>query len=193
MNDVPSNPEQRILLTTIECIEKYGISGATNRRIAEAAGVNIAAINYYFRTKEILIQRVMEITLKNAFDLSDLPAMPGGQAQERCVAIFLKFLEGGLRYPNLTRAHFHSLLVEGQPDAALYRHVRQFVEEQARDLRERGATLEPEALQTVLMQIFFVVVMAALAPSLVEQTGVHLGEAQVRRVYVEGLVEGLLK
>src|SRR5512138_1248063 len=113
MNEVPSTPEQKILFTTIECIEKYGISGATNRRIAGAAGVNIAAINYYFRSKEALIQRVMEITLKNAFDLSDLPPMPGASARERCEEIFLKFLEGGLQYPNLTRAHFRSLLVEG--------------------------------------------------------------------------------
>jgi TetR/AcrR family transcriptional regulator, regulator of cefoperazone and chloramphenicol sensitivity len=63
MNEKTGSVEQKIIDATIRCIEAYGISGANNRRIAEAAGVNIAAINYYFRSKELLIQRVMEITL----------------------------------------------------------------------------------------------------------------------------------
>ena len=70
MNDKPASVEGKIIQAAIECIEKYGISGATNRQIALEAGVNNAAINYYFRSKEVLIQRCMEITLKNAFDLS---------------------------------------------------------------------------------------------------------------------------
>ena len=95
MNDQPTSAEEKIIHATIGCIEKYGISGATNRQIAQAAGVNLAAINYYFRSKEQLIQRVMEITLTNAFDLSDLPPMPGVSAQERCIAVMMHLIDGG--------------------------------------------------------------------------------------------------
>lgn len=189
MNESFTSVEQKIIFTTIECIEKYGISGATNRRIAEIAGVNIAAINYYFRSKEVLMQRVMEITLKNAFDMNDLPAMPGASAHERCLAIFMAVLDGGLQYPNLTRAHFHTLLVEGQPDATLHAHVAGFIGETAHDLLARDVHLNEKTLKPVLMQIFSTVIMAVLAPGLLDPAGIDLKNPQARSAYIAGLVE----
>jgi len=192
MRENPASVEDKIIQTTIDCIETYGFTGATNRRIAEAAGVNIAAINYYFRSKERLIQRVMEITLNNAFDLSNVPPMPGATVQQRCIAIFLEILEGGLRYPNLTRAHFHNLLVEGQPDAILQAHVTRFIDAQAADLLARGSSLSQEEIQVALMQIFSAVAMAVLAPSLVSRSGIDLLNSDSGKAYVTRLVEKLL-
>ena len=192
MRENPVSVEDKIIQTTIDCIETYGFTGATNRRIAEAAGVNIASINYYFRSKEILIQRVMEITLNNAFDLSNVPPMPGATVQQRCIAIFLEILEGGLRYPNLTRAHFHNLLVEGQPDAILQAHVTRFIDAQAADLLARGSSLSQEELQVALMQIFSAVAMAVLAPSLVSRSGIDLRNSDSGKAYTTRLVEKLL-
>lgn len=192
MSDNPNSVEEKIVTTTIECIEQYGIAGATNRRIAEAAGVNLAAINYYFRSKDALMQRVMEITLKNAFDLSDLPAMPEASARERCVAVFLEILEGGVQYPNITRAHFHNLLVEGQPDPTLSGYVKSFIETLTQDLRARDPHLKGESLTLALMQIFSAVAMAVLTPSLIEGQGIKLSDAPTRKAYVGRLVDGLL-
>jgi TetR/AcrR family transcriptional regulator, regulator of cefoperazone and chloramphenicol sensitivity len=192
MNETQPSVEDRIIEATIDSIEKYGISGATNRRIAEAARVNIAAINYYFRSKDVLIQRVMEITLKNAFDLSDVLPMPGATAQERCAAIFSDILEGGVQYPNLSRAHFHSLLVEGQPDARLQAYITRFLEEQAKDLRGRGLALSPAEAKLALMQIFSAVMIATLAPDLVEYSGVSLQTPNERQGYVNRLAQKLL-
>jgi AcrR family transcriptional regulator len=192
MNEKPASVEEKIILATIECIEKYGMSGATNRRIAQVAGVNIAAINYYFRSKDVLIQRVMDITLKNAFDLGNIPPMPGALAQERCAAIFLEILKGGLQYPGITRAHFHNLLVEGQPDAVLQGHINRFVDELVKDLLERGATPAMGDLKLALMQIFSGVVLAILTPSLFEQQGILLRDEDASRAYVTRLVDKLL-
>jgi TetR/AcrR family transcriptional regulator, regulator of cefoperazone and chloramphenicol sensitivity len=193
MSETQTRVEDRIIETTINCIEKYGITGATNRRIAEVAGVNIAAINYYFRSKEVLIQRALEITLSNAFDLSNIPAMPGATAQERCSAIFSDILEGGIQYPNVARAHFHSLLVEGQPDERLRRYIVQFLEEQAKDLRERGLELSQEETKHALMQIFSALTIAILSPALVEYGGISLRTSEERHTYVDHLVQKLLK
>ncbi len=192
MNNHPTSVEDKIISTTIDCIETYGISGATNRRIAEAAGVNIAAINYYFRSKEALIRKVMDITLNNAFDLSNIPPMPDATAQERCIIIFLEILEGGLRYPNLTRAHFHNILIEGQPDASLQAYVHRFIDEQAKDLLARGSPLTLAEMQVALVQIFTAVAMVVLAPTLVSQFGIDLYNLDSPVIYVKRLVEKLL-
>jgi AcrR family transcriptional regulator len=56
--------EDRILEAAVACIEEYGVHRLTVRRIAAKAGVNTAAINYYFRTKEQLMDKVDELTIR---------------------------------------------------------------------------------------------------------------------------------
>ncbi len=188
-----SSVEEKIINAAIDCIDKYGMPGATNRRIAQAAGVNIAAINYYFRSKEVLTQRVMEITLKTAFDLGMIPAMPGAPANERCVEVMVEILQGGLRYPGLTRAHFYDLLAEGQYNALLVEHVNRFVDGLAVDLAGRGCRLAPGELKLALVQILSAVIMAVLAPTLfAQQPGVQLDDPEQSRAYIIRLVDRLL-
>jgi len=194
MNQKPASVEEKILLTTIDCIEKYGIAGATNRRITAEAGVNLAAINYYFRSKEALVQRAIEVTLKNAFDLDDMPAMPGASAAERCIAIFVDLVQGGYHYPGITHAHFYNLLAAGQSDAPLVARVNRFIDELAADLTERGCSLQPDELKTALAQIFSAVMMPVLAPQLFEQhPGLDLRDPALCRAYVARLVQRLLE
>ena len=194
MNNTYTSVEDKIIYATVDCIETYGISGATNRRIAQVAGVNIAAINYYFRSKEALIQRVKEITLKNAIDLSTLSPMPGVSAQERCTAIFMHIIQGGHRYPGLTRAHFHNLLAEGQYDALLDEHVNRFVDDLAEDMVDHGCTLAQDELKLALIQIFSAAIMAILAPNLFAQKhGIRLDQPESCLAYVTRLVDRLLK
>jgi TetR/AcrR family transcriptional regulator, regulator of cefoperazone and chloramphenicol sensitivity len=192
MSEPASPVEEKIILATIDCIEQVGLSGATNRRIAQAAGVNLAAINYYFRSKDVLIQRVMEITLDNAFDLSDVPPMPGETPQERCAAIFLHLLEGGLQYPGITRAHFYNLLAEGQPDPLVAGYLNRFIETLALDLHARLAPMPLDDLKRSLTQIFSAITLAILAPGLFESNGVDLREADGRKRYVDELVKKML-
>ncbi len=131
--------EEKIITATVECIEKYGIKGTTIRQIAEVAGVNSAAINYYFRSKDILIDRCMKQTLHNAFDWEDVDKLPGSTANERCKAVFNDILEGGINYPGITRAHFYDLLVEGKDHSPLSTELNGFIEKLVVDLKsQRG-------------------------------------------------------
>ena len=193
MNDKTTSVEEKIILAAIESIEKYGIAGTTNRQIARIAGVNNAAINYYFRSKDVLIQRCMEITLKNAFDLSEIAPMSGLSAQERCIAILDDLIQGGLNYPGITRAHFYAILVEGQPDPLLEDRLNRFVEELADDLLGRGCELAPRELKLSLIQIVSAVILEILAPRLFErQHGLDLRNPDTRMEYVTRLVTRLL-
>ena len=55
-NALIAAPQERIVLATIQSIEQYGVSRATVRRSADVAGVNVAAINYYFGSKDRLLE-----------------------------------------------------------------------------------------------------------------------------------------
>jgi len=193
MDEKSSAIEERIIQATIDCIESYGIPGATNRRIASTAGVNIAAINYYFRSKDVLIRRCMEITLKNAFDLGDIAPMLGLSAQERCIAILVELITGGLQFPGITRAHFFNLMTKGQYDDLLVERINRFVDDLTVDLQNRGCKLATNELKVALTQIMSTVILNILAPTLFEQQpGANLRDPDTCRAYVTRLVGKLL-
>ncbi|MDP3721853.1 MAG: TetR/AcrR family transcriptional regulator [Anaerolineaceae bacterium] len=185
--------ELKIIEAAIECIEEFGLKGATNRRIAAKAGVNLAAINYYFRSKENLIERVMETTLNNAFDWEDAQALPGNTAKERCIAIFEDLLKGGCNYPGITRAHFYELTTDGNYDSLIVKKYSVFIKNLSDDLFQRGTALTHEQLNLAVSQISYACLMAILTPKLNEQgLGLDFCHPETRHQFVTSLVEKLL-
>jgi AcrR family transcriptional regulator len=193
MEDQTMTPEEKIIQATIECIEQYGLQGATNRRIAAQAGVNIAAINYYFRSKETLMKRVMKTTLDNAFDWEDFEDLPSSTPQERCTAIFEDLIQGGCNFPGLTRAHFYAVLSEGRTDSEAANRLNDFVSQLAVDLRQRGIALAEEDLYLAVTEITAAVILMIMVPDLFQQsTGLDLCNPEARHRFVSRLVNRLL-
>jgi AcrR family transcriptional regulator len=189
INTTPTLIETKIVQAAIDCIEKYGIQGTTNRKIAEKAVVNSASINYYFRSKDVLIDICMQETLENAFDFSDFEHLPGGSAHERCVAIFDELIAGGIDYPGITRSHFYDLLAVGKYDAMVVGKLNEFVQNLAKDMQARRAALDPQELQLACMQMTMAFMMTILAPRLFSKgLGLDLCDADTRTRFVEQLV-----
>ncbi len=193
MEDETITPEDKIILATIACIEKYGLQGVTNRRIAAQAGVNGAAINYYFRSKEALISRVMKTTLDNAFDWQDFEQLPSSTPHERCTAIFEDLVQGGCNFPGMTRAHFYAVLSEGRTDNESARRLNDFVDHLVVDMRQRGVTLEDADLRLALAEITSAVMLVIMVPDLfLHSTGLNLCDPEARHRFVSRLVDRLL-
>jgi AcrR family transcriptional regulator len=55
--------EDKILLAASKVFTEKGFSGTRTRDIAEEAGINLALLNYYFRTKERLFEQVMKVKI----------------------------------------------------------------------------------------------------------------------------------
>lgn len=185
--------ELKIIEAAIACIEESGLKGATNRRIAQKAGVNLAAINYYFRTKENLLDKVMETTLNNAFDWEDVEKLPGRTAKERCIAVFEDLIVGGIKYPGITRAHFYDLITEGNYNSQVVKKYNEFMSKLIEDLTARGAIQSREQLSLACSQIAFASLMAILAPRLnSDSAGIDLRVPETRHQFVSILVDRLL-
>jgi AcrR family transcriptional regulator len=193
MTDNDRNTEQRIIDAAVECIERYGIAGITNRKIAEIAGVNNAAINYYFRSKDALVQKVLEVTLNNAFDWEDFSKLPYGTPRERCFVVFNDLMKGGINFPGITRAHFYDLFANGNYDNMGIRKYTEFIERLAVELEGLGATQSPSELRLVLMQIAAAVMMVIIAPGMYkEQYQFDLRKEEDREKFITELVNKLL-
>ncbi len=63
MTKIELNTEERIFHSACEVFLLYGYHGTTIRKITELSGVNNSALNYYFRSKEKLYQKVLEYLL----------------------------------------------------------------------------------------------------------------------------------
>lgn len=75
----------------------------TVRAIAAAAGVNVAAVSYYFGSKEALLQAAREATLRHILEDTEVILGRSHPPAEAFAELLHYYLEGALRYPR-TRA-----------------------------------------------------------------------------------------
>ncbi len=71
--------KEKILEATRELLKSEGAEGITTRKIAELAGTNIASVNYYFGSKDNLIQGIINEHLDSfrvSFDVLDEKELP---------------------------------------------------------------------------------------------------------------------
>jgi AcrR family transcriptional regulator len=89
----------------------------TTRRIAEEAGVNNAALHYYFGTKENLVEQALAMILQRMQDDTSVILSNQEGYPERLGALFQYLCDVLLKYPNLVRAHLTGPLMEKNPNS----------------------------------------------------------------------------
>ncbi len=178
---------------TIQCIETEGIQGVTTRGIAEIAGVNSAAINYYFRSKDLLVEEAMKKTVGNAFEDWDEALSRGPEEFFAGLRDFLsEVLAGAERYPNLTKAHLFAPFLEGDVDSLFARRLREFLVT-FRD-KVRGSAGDTDDLQAALRVMSFVsaVFFPAIMPGIFrDMLGADVHDPDIRASYIDFLMRSL--
>jgi AcrR family transcriptional regulator len=186
--------EQKIIEAAIACIEEFGFKDVTVRRIAAKAEVNSAAINYYFRSKEQLMEKVLDVTIGNAFDWSDLKDTESLPFREQLFAIVDHLIEGALHYPEITRAHFYKPMVEGIYDTRAVREMNAFMETLAQKFIQRGCKMEMGELRYSINQIFMAGMFTiGVVPNISRDfLGIDLKDRKERSEYLMQLINRLI-
>lgn len=65
--DKDLSTEEKILIAASKVFTQKGYAGTRTRDIADEAGINLALLNYYFRSKEKLFQKVMLAKFQELF------------------------------------------------------------------------------------------------------------------------------
>lgn len=100
----PESTKQHIYLSTINAIEKHGLANLTTRLIADEAGVNNAALHYYYGTKEQLIDIVLDQTAKHMLDDTREILSCEAPIEMRLKDVLSYVINGVIDFPNLIRA-----------------------------------------------------------------------------------------
>ena len=176
-------PRERILEATITCIERDGLTNLTTRRIAEEAGANIAAINYYFRSKDALVTEALDMTLKHMmgdiFAYLDDSEKPFPEILEE---VFFYLIDGGQRFPGIIMAHIYGALIEKRSGTPLMKVFQQLSERLVARAAQAYPQRAPEALRIGLAEIMAAVVFNALLPEFFQlQAGLDLSQPGAER------------
>ena len=105
--DHEQTKKELILNTTIELIRDEGFEGLTIRKIAKLARVNIGLVNYYFGSKDKLInvvtQRLVQ-SFKESFAILDNDHIP---PRERLKKFLIQYVISNEKYPYIVRRLIH--------------------------------------------------------------------------------------
>ena len=182
-----------ILEAAIMTIERHGIQHVTTRLIADAAGVNNAALHYYYGTKEQLVEAALAQSVRHmGEDLEAILAKPFSVREGLHEA--LTYLVGGaVRYPNIVRAHFLAPISgTGAPSPG----AAQFETHVCR-LRAYILARKPELAQAHVAASLHTAISAclltAMAPDvLAEKAGIRLDDPVSRDAYIRFQVDMIL-
>ena len=91
MTGQPTTTKEKILEAAGAIFGREGFKATTIRRIADSAGVNVAAINYHFRDKEGLYAAVLEHVFHAGFTrFPSHGGIDGGMPPERQLYFFIR-------------------------------------------------------------------------------------------------------
>jgi len=191
MNPNDISPREKILEATLNLIGREGIQSLTTRKIAKEAGVNSAAVNYYFGTKEKLVDFALKQSLN---EMSTLPEeildLEEMDPQERLKVFFLAMLEGIYNYPGITKAHLYGPLYENDYNALFVKEFNSFLDDLFCKIKRMKTKLEEEELKIAIVQTISAIIIPALVPRLYHNFAqVNFKQPEIRKSFVASLVD----
>ena len=186
---------KQILLATVDCIEEVGIQKVTVRKIAEKAGVNQAAINYYFGSKENLIEETLKVTLDEGFinNLQDYDSLWDKDPLYALKSFLFDTIDGMMAYHGLTKAHFYDAYIQEKYDTELVKRFNEFIQRLYDLVNKQLPGKTNLENKFILIQILSAVFFPALFPKLFESFfGKDFSQKGTRKHYVTTLVDAII-
>lgn len=191
MNEQKASTKEKIILATIDCIEKQGIQEITIRGIAQQAGVNSAAINYYFDTKEKLIDLALNRTLE---EMTKMPAENLDRDElgprERLEAFLETFMSGAIQWPGITKAHLYNPLLQDNYQTLFVTRFNALLEDLMVKIKGLKLKYKGSDFKLIILQMMSAVILPGLMPGLFSDfTQLNFKDQKTRRVYISDLID----
>jgi AcrR family transcriptional regulator len=194
MSTEETSVRDKIVQASINCIEREGIQAVTIRSIAKEAGVNSAAINYYFRTKEILVKEALQFTLDHVFsDWEQIFNLKDLSSRAQVELFFKEFMDGAVRFPGISKAHLFEPFVQNNNESNFVRSFNGFLKRLLKQLKKAAPSQTEKQLKFTVVQMITSVMFTALMPDFFQDlAGISFKDAKVRKTFVDHLMERYL-
>lgn len=183
---------KKLLEATINSIEIYGIEGCTIRNIAKEAGVTFSSVHYYFESKEELVGEALNLAISGSFE--DMEGMWENRTDDLTALkdMLTHLFEGAIRYPGITRAGLHPLLMQGKTDGLFITKLNAFLLKIALELSQKRG-LDKDVLNLKLARTFSAVLFLGIAPKAFQELpSANFNDMENRVRFIESLTDDLL-
>jgi TetR/AcrR family transcriptional regulator, regulator of cefoperazone and chloramphenicol sensitivity len=182
---------QKILETTVKLLFTEKPEEITVRRIAADSGVNVAAINYHFRSKDELLNQTIEGATETAFRKGMSVLAGGGKEPVKRLREFLfGYSLGLMNFPALTRSAFQSLFLNDSLECTYGRYMKEMLEAIAKVIGESGGISDPGSLSKKALEILSGVIFPFLVSGTLKEAGsIDYGNKEEREKYINGLLD----
>lgn len=186
--------KNKIIDATLDIIANEGVQNVTIRKIAAIAAVNVAAVNYHFGSKDMVITdalKTITFRLMEAFDcLKDQDINPALRIQ-----LFInQYSQVVSEYPDIinyfiTRSINHEIIPGGYQDYLKEEGI-ELIRRTLREIKsDEEADLSIRAVQILSVLSFPIL----LGNHIKEAIGLDLLEPEVRQSYNDLLLRNILK
>lgn len=120
IEDQDMSTKDQILEAALNLIKSEGFENVTMRKIASEAQVNVSLVNYYFGSKNKLVNEVIQIlvhSLRDSFTILDDHSIP---PKERLKSFLTEYVKAHHRYPFIGRQML-------EPHAVMFDSQKEFV------------------------------------------------------------------
>lgn len=189
------NTKDIILKTTIELINSEGFDNITIRKIASLANVNVASINYHFKSKDNLINEALKVITTNfraAFEVLNEASSDPRKQLEGFIKTYIKI---AYTYPAIMKR----IIGQGifsfpiQQEYIFFfknfgfNKIKEIISNITGEKNDNQLTLK--VIQTLSSVLFPIV----LSPILVPITDINFMDVNVMYSYIEAQLDNILK
>jgi len=184
----------KILEAAIACIQRDGIEKVTSRVIAAEAGVNLAALNYYFGSKDKVLELALDRAMTSAFvdilDDYDRHLRRHRKVREAFVALLDEAIEGGTRFPNVGFALVHETITSQRYDTPFVEKLEGFLDTFFERIGEHLRGADERERRASLVLLWSSVLLSGLLPGVFDRfRRGALTDPEARLAYVRSMVD----
>lgn len=194
MEEQEASTRQRILDSAVKLLFATPPAELTTRRISEAANVNVAAINYHFRSKDELIDKAVEAGSAAAFEKGmTVLFAPDKPPAERLRAFLSGYAYGLMKFPGLTRTAFLALFFKEGGDTFYGRYMKEMLlklGQVIQEVRDQGGAGEeaPDIRDRALMALSCVIFPFLVSGTVRDAGGVDFANDDARGRYIDTML-----
>ena len=188
----------KILDATVKLLYEAHPRELTTRRISHEAQVNIAAINYHFRSKDELINEAVQTVTAKAFERGmQMLRAPGTPPLERLREYLFGYSTGLVRFPGLTRTAWLGLFNKEGGETFYGRFMKEMLElvrqiiEEIQGPPAKGSSAQ-DSTTTALMVLSCVIFPFLVSNTMWDAGAVDYTDDEARRRYVDATLARLV-
>lgn len=187
--------KEKIIKITMEIIASEGFQNVTIRKIANRAGVNLAAVNYHYGCKDAVINEALKtvtVQLINAFFCLKKEDLDPPTRLEHFIKEYTKIL---FKYPDIIKIIIDQN-IHNYPNRVATGYQEYLKKEGAELIRSTFGQIRPGETEMVLnmraLQLLSCLAFPILMGDKITETiAVDLGDTETRQIYTELLLNNI--